>query len=134
MKTKNLFSILAVIIALVAGLSSCSKNEYNPEDYVTSLLSGDYQKDGMWKLHVTLNGDTLENYGYVRFDSKYMDVGTFRFVDVIPGISNVEYEKVPLKTTEKGFTFTISDDNDGNNFSIDGIVSLGQMTVNLKMP
>ena len=63
-----------------------------------------------------------------------MDVGTFRFVDVIPGISNVEYEKVPLKTTEKGFTFTISDDNDGNNFSIDGIVSLGQMTVNLKMP
>ena len=134
MKTKNLFCILAVIIALVAGVCSCSKNEYNPEDYVTSLLSGDYQKDGMWKLHVTLNGDTLENYGYVRFDSKYMDVGTFRFVDVIPGISNIEYEKVPLKTTEKGFTFTISDDNNGNDFSIEGIVSFGEMTANLKMP
>ncbi len=31
-----------------------------------------------------------------------MEVGTFRFVDVIPGISNVEYEKVPLKMTEEG--------------------------------
>ncbi len=134
MKAKNIFCILAVIIASVACISSCSKNEYDPEDYITSLLSGEYKKDGMWKLHVSLNGDPLENYGYVRFESKYMEVGTFRFVDVIPGISNVEYEKVPLKMTEEGSAFTITDNNSGNDFTIEGIVSFGEMTVNLKMP
>ncbi len=72
MKAKNLFCILAVILAIVAGISSCSKNKYDPEDYITSLLSGEYKKDGMWKLHVSLNGDPLENYGYVRFESKYI--------------------------------------------------------------
>lgn len=134
MKSKKLFCFLAVLLAIVAGISSCSKNEYDPEDYITSLLTGEYKKDGMWKLHVSLNGDPLENYGYVRFESKYMDVGIFRFVDVIPGIANVNYEKVPLKMTEDGCAFTITDNNSGNDFTIEGIVSFGEMTVNLKMP
>ena len=134
MKAKNLFCILAVILAIVAGISSCSKNKYDPEDYITSLLSGEYKKDGMWKLHVSLNGDPLENYGYVRFESKYMEVGTFRFVDVIPGFPMWNMRRYSLKMTEEGSAFTITDNNSGNDFTIEGIVSFGEMTVNLKMP
>lgn len=72
------FIILSLLLAVGAG--SCSEEKYNPEDYVSSVLSGEYKKDGLWQLYVTENGKPLNDYGSVRFDSKYLKEADFTFI------------------------------------------------------
>ena len=132
MKTR-IFTLVIISLLLAIGAGSCSKNEINPEDYTTSLLSGEYGKNQLWKLNVTVNGEPTEDYDYVRFDSKILKDGDFRFVNVIPGEKRKEFKDIPLTATEEGMTFTIEYEKNKKPVTIKGIVDLGEMTVNITM-
>ncbi len=132
MKTR-IFTFVIISLLLAIGTGSCSKNEINPEDYTTSLLSGEYGKNQLWKLNVTVNGEPTEDYDYVRFDSKILKDGDFRFVNVIPGEKRKEFKDIPLTATEEGMTFTIEYEKNKKLVIINGIVGLGEMTVNITM-
>ena len=132
MKTR-IFTFVIISLLLAIGTGSCSKNEINPEDYTTSLLSGEYGKNQLWKLNVTVNGEPTEDYDYVRFESKLLETGDFRFVDVIPGEKRKEFKNIPLTATEEGMTFTIEYEKNKKPVTIKGIVGLGEMTVNITM-
>lgn len=130
MKTRS-FALIVLILLFVAGMSGCSDNDYDPDDYVTSLLSGEYGKGQLWSLIVSENGEAVETAGYVRFESKDLKEANFRFVDVIPGESVNEFRNIPLSTTEKGVTFTIEFIRNDKTMTITGVVSAGQMTVDI---
>jgi len=132
MKTR-IFTFVIISLLLAIGTGSCSKNEINPEDYTTSLLSGEYGKNQLWKLNVTVNGEPTEDYDYVRFESRLLDTGNFRFVNVIPGEKRKEFKDIPLTATEEGMTFTIEYEKNKKLVIINGIVGLGEMTVNITM-
>lgn len=132
MKTR-IFTLIIISLLLAIGAGSCSKNEFNPEDYATSLLSGEYGKKQFWKLDVTVNGEPTEDYDYVRFESKLLETGDFRFVNVIPGEKRKEFKDIPLTATEEGITFTIEYEKNKKPVTIKGIVGLGEMTVNITM-
>lgn len=124
--------VCAIFLLLSAvGFSSCSNDEYDPNDYTTSILSGNYEKDGVYKLYVTENGEPLSDYGSVRFDSD-LKKANIRFVKVIPGVASKEFKNIPLVGTDDGITFTIDFDNNGKTIVIKGIVDLGKMTVDIK--
>ena len=59
MKTKLLFAIVSLLLTM--GVCSCSDKKYDPEDYITSILSGEYEKEGMWELTVSINGTALDH-------------------------------------------------------------------------
>ncbi len=131
MKTKLLsFAIITMLFTMVLG--SCSNNDYNPEDYITSMLSGEYGKGG-YKLILTQNGNPVETKGYVRFDSSLLQTGNFRFVDVIPGESKKEFKDVPLTSNDEGVLFTINYEKKGKTIVISGIINFGEMKVNLEI-
>lgn len=132
MKTKFVVLIILSLI-LTVGTGSCSKNDFNPEDFVTSWLSGEYGKKQFWKLNVTVNGESTDDYDYVRFDSKILKDGDFRFVNVIPGESKKEFKDIPLTVTEEGVSFTIEYVKNDSSIGIKGIVTPGEMTVNITM-
>lgn len=129
----SILKIYILTLLITMGISSCSKNEIDPEDYMTSMLSGDYSNGGLWKLYVTVNGESIQNYDKVRFESKNLTVGDFLFVNVIPGESKKEFKDVPLTVTEEGIAFTINHTKSKENIEVTGIVDLGTMTVNIKM-
>lgn len=116
-------------MACVVG--GCSKTDYNQDDYITSILSGDYEKEGLWKLFVSENGVTRDDYGYVRFDSKNLKEGDFRFVNVIPGEPEKTFNNIPLSETENGWTFSIEFLQDETKIEIKGIISFGEMKIDL---
>lgn len=129
---------LTLAILLLCGSSmvvpGCSKNEFNPEDYVQSVLSGEYGKRKLWTLNTILNGDTIQTDGYVRFESKYQtEEADFRFVNIIPGDSNKEFKNIPLTPADNGLTFTIDYSRKAGDVHISGTVTLGEMTVNMTM-
>lgn len=130
MKSKYVIFIIITLI-IPFGFISCTTNDYDPEDYVTSILSGEYEKDGFWKLIVTENGKILEDYNYVRFDSKTLQTGDFKFVEVIPGIPILQFKNIPLKETETGFSFRMVYNEKEKHIIITGIISFGEMTINL---
>lgn len=126
------FIILAIIV--IGSVCGCSKEkDYNPDDYNTSLLTGEYGKGQLWDLNVLLNDEPVNDYGYVRFESKDLKVADFRFVKVIPGESEKEFKKVPLTDTEEGMGFTIEYTKGKTPIVIKGVVDFGVMTVNIKM-
>lgn len=131
MKTKKLFIFTVLSLLMVMGAGGCS-NDDKP-DYGTSIFSGEYGKDGLWELYVTVNDESLDNYGYVRFDSKEMKDAYFRFVDVIPGEHRKEFKNIPLTATEEGFKFSIDYDRAGSKIIISGLLEFGKMTVNINM-
>lgn len=118
---------------MIIGMASCSKNEYDPDDFVTSVLSGEYGKDRLWKLNVTENGTPTETEGYIRFDSKYLKEADFRFFNVIPGEKECDFMNIPLSATSSGYEFSMEYQTAEKKIIIDGTVSLGVMTVNLSM-
>ena len=132
MKTR-IFTFVIISLLLTMGTGSCSKNEFNPEDSVTSWLTGEYGKNQFWKLDLTVNGEPTEDYDYVRFESKLLETGDFRFVNVIPGEKRKEFKDIPLTATEEGMSFTIEYVKNDNPVVINGIVTLGEMTVNITM-
>ena len=132
MKTR-FFALIILSLLVTIGIGGCSKHEINPEDYVTSVLTGDYGKKQFWKLNVTVNGEPTDDYDYVRFESKILEDGYFRFVNVIPGEAKKEFENIPLTATEEGMSFTIEYVKNDNPVVINGIVTLGEMTVNITM-
>lgn len=125
----KLFIIVLISALLSAGMGSCSKEEINPDDYATSILSGEYSKSGLWKLNVSLDGVQLENYGSVKFSSKMMDKGDFTFINVIPGVGSKEFKDIPLAESESGYGFIINYTDKNNNFRISGFVNFGEMSV-----
>ena len=130
MNTKQvIFTLLYIVLAL--GLSSCSKDEPHPEDYIYSILSGEYSKDGMWKLHVYDNNDPVSDFGSVKFLSKDMTVADVTFIDVLPGNNRQEFKNLPLSLTSEGYIFTAEDNTSGKTISVTGTVSLGEMTIRL---
>lgn len=118
---------------MLAGVCGCSDNKYNVDDSITSMLSGEYAKDGIWRLSVTVNGEPVNNYGHVRLDSKTLETANFIFVNVIPEEPHKEFKNIPLNVGENGFSFTINYDNSGKNITISGIVALGEMSVTITM-
>lgn len=125
---------LAILLLWGAAMvvPGCSKNEFNPEDYVQSLLSGEYGKGKLWNLNVILNGDTIQTEGYVRFDSKFQaEDADFRFMNVIPGESHKEFKKIPLTPADNGLAFTIDYSRKTGDIHISGTVTLGEMTVDM---
>lgn len=131
MKAKLIIFIsLSLLLAMAA--SGCSKDEPNPEDYFTSILSGEYSKNGLWKLYVTENGTPLDNYGYVRFESKYMTEANLKFVNIIPGEATKEFKNIPITDTEEGVVFRIEYVHKKTSILITGIVNLGTMKIDLK--
>ncbi len=131
MRTKYLSIIISLLLTM--GFSGCSNDEIDPNDYATSWLTGDYEKDGLLKLYVTEDGEPLSDYGSVRFDCKYDGTeAKIRFVNVIPGVASKQFKNVPLVGTEEGLTFTIEYDNKGKSVVIKGIVELWKMTVDIK--
>lgn len=121
-------------VLLMIGTAGCTKNnEYDPEDYVTSTLSGEYSKDGAWKLYVTVNGEPVDEYGFVRFDSKYLKVGEFKFIEVIPNQNIRVFKDIPLTLTNEGYTFVIDDIDQTCQITISGSVVFGKMTVNIEI-
>ena len=133
MKAKTI-SLIVLAILMVIGIGGCSKGkDYNPDDYLTSILSGDYGNGRLWDLKVMLNDEPISDYGYVRFDSKNLEVGDFRFVNVIPGVSKKEFKNIPLTATEEGMSFSIEDEQNATPVLISGVVNFGTMTVNINM-
>lgn len=128
----NFLSILVCSLLLMVGVNGCSKEKFDPDDYAVSVFSGEYGK-GLWKLAVTVNGEQLDNYGYVRFDSKMMTEGDFKFVDVIPGESFKEFKNVLLEDTDKGVSFKIEYTQSGKKVIVNGIMTLGKMAVDIRI-
>lgn len=125
---KILFSLLLTI-----GISSCSNHDFDPNDYITSWLSGDYEKDGVYKLYVMENGEPLSDFGSIRFDSKDLKEADIRFDKIIPGVASKEFKNIPLVDTDDGITFEIEYENSGKTIVITGIVNPGKMTVDIKI-
>lgn len=115
------------------GIGGCSKSENDIDNSITSILSGEYGKGDIWDLNVTVNGEPLQNYDYVRFDSKTLETADFLFVNVIPGESKREFKNIPLKTNEDGLMFSIDYIKSGKEVSISGSVWFGNMSVNIIM-
>ena len=130
MKFKLISLLLLSCILCVVG-SGCSKENINPDDFITSTLTGEYSKDGMWKLDVSENNTPLDNYGYVRFESKNLENGDFKFVNVLPGVTEKTYKNVPLTPKEDGFEFLIQDVQGENTIDISGTVGFGYMQINI---
>lgn len=80
---------------------------------------------------MTENGNHLENYDMVRFDSKDLKTADFIFKNVIPGKSSVTFKNVPLTETEKGWEFKMDYVVDKKTVVIEGTVTLGMMSVNI---
>jgi len=80
-----------------------------------------------------VNGQTLEDYGYVDFVTKSQPKGDFSFVNVIPGVEKKDYKDVPLTDNEDGINYTITDSGSGEKIVITGIILPGTMTVNITM-
>ena len=134
MLTKMKTTFLSILIlSLLIAIGGCSKVEFDPNDSVTSILSGEYGKDRLWILNVAENGSPIENKGYVRFDSKYLQDANFKFVNVLPGISSKEFKNIPLASDENGIIFEIPYQDGGQPIIITGTVTLGQMDINLKI-
>lgn len=134
MKNNQLVIIyLFSLFTLVFVTFGCSKNDNDPEDYYQSLLSGEYGKGKYWTLNTILNGDTIKTDGFVRFDSKDLTEGDFRFVDVIPGESYKEFKNVDLSASDEGVAFSIEYTRKADNVYITGIVSFGEMTVDMTL-
>ncbi|MDE6018975.1 MAG: DUF4925 domain-containing protein [Muribaculaceae bacterium] len=130
MKSKVLFQIVISLFVMVA-MGGCSKTEYDPEDYITSILTGQYGAQELCKLNVTENGVPMETNGYVRFDSKYLKVADFTFVNILPGIPSKTFEAIPLTQTESGYIFEIKYQSNDRTIVITGSVAMGQMNINL---
>lgn len=130
-KTMKIVSFFILTLLLTVGISGCSKEKFDPTDTVTSIFSGDYGNSGLWDLVVTVNGEQIENHGYVRFDSKLMKEGNFKFIDVIPGESTKEFKNVPLVETDKGMSFKIEYSQSDKPIVITGLIILGKMTVDI---
>ena len=133
MKTKTI-SLVVLAILMVIGVGSCSK-EYNPDDYIISFIDGEYGKDESRELNVTLNNKPLHDYGYVKFEMKNSGrVANIRFVNVIPGESEREFEKVPITSNDRGNpVFTIEYTQESTPMVIRGEIDGYTMTVNIKM-
>lgn len=131
MKTIKIF-IVIISLLFAIGLGSCSKDDA-PDDVYTSWLTGEYKKGGPYKLSVTENGKPLENYGSVRFDSKYLKDADMIFYNVIPGEKKREFKNVPLHEAEEGVGFTIDYAQGDKPITITGIVTLGEMAVEITM-
>ena len=133
MKTKTI-SLVVLAILMVIGIGGCSKGkDYNPDDYLTSILSGEYGNEKGWDLKVTVNDEQIDDYGYVRFDSRNLEVGDFSFVKVIPSESKKDFKNIPLTATEDGITFSIEYTKNTAPIIITGVVNFGSMIVNIKM-
>ncbi len=131
MKFKCLTLLLLSCLISMA-ISGCSKDEPNPEEYTTSVLSREYAKDGPWKLKVYENGQEINEHGSVRFSSTDLKKGDFIFVHVIPGYSSKEFNNIPLSSTGNGVSFKIEDNENKTPVEITGDISLGEMVVKLK--
>ena len=133
MKTKTISSVVLAIL-IVIGIGSCSK-EYNPDDYIISFIDGEYGKDESRELNVTINDQPLQDYGYVKFEMKNSErVADIRFVNVIPGESEREFEKVPITSNDRGNpVFTIEYTQESTPMVIRGEIDGFTMTVNIKM-
>ena len=129
---KSIITVVSLLI-IESIIISCSTNEYNPDDYYQSWLSGEYGKDSLWNLVTIINGDTVNNGGYVRFDSKDLEKADLRFVNVIPGKTYQEFKDVQLTDMDNGLSFTIDYIRKANNVHIIGIVRFGEMTVDMTM-
>lgn len=132
MKFKFL-NLIFVSILLAAGFSSCSNHDFDPEDYVVSILSGQYGKGG-FELIVTENSVPIEYSGYVVFHAKDLNVkmeADFNFVDILPGESKREFKNVKLYDSEEGILFTIDYEKDKNPIEITGTLFYGSMTINI---
>ena len=133
MKTKTISSVVLAILMMI-GIGGCSK-EYNPDDYIISFIDGEYGKDESRELNVTINDQPLQDYGYVKFEIKGLGKGAnIRFVDVIPGESEREFEKVPITYTDRGNpVFTIEYTQESTPMIIRGEIDGYTMTVNINM-
>lgn len=132
MKSKIL-NLVLVSILLAIGFGSCSNHDYNPEDYMVSIFSGQYGVGG-YNLNVTENEESKEYIGYVRFFAKNLEAkmeGDFTFVDILPGESKREFKNVSLIPIEDGFSFSINYVKDGENIDITGTLVFGLMTINI---
>lgn len=127
----KIFTTILLSLLLSVGFCACSDSDDNPDDYTSSILTGEYQKDGLWTLSVSVNGEAIDNYGYVRFESKNLETANFKFVDVIPGLGEATFSNIPLTQTDSGITFSISDNVSGNPITIEGTVIFGNMTINI---
>lgn len=132
MKTKSIFIFLTVLL-FCAFTNSCSKDDPDIEETYVSLLSGEYSKDGPWKLEVSINGVPLEDYGSVLLETEYIKDSTVTFINVIPGIAEKTFEHVKQNLTEKGQHFDIEFTESGKKISISGSVSAGLMIVDISM-
>lgn len=122
-----------MLLIVHLSLIGCSNNDYNPEDYYTSLLSGEYGKGKFWTLNTIFNWDSIQTNGFVRFDSKDLKEGDFQFIDIIPEDSYKEFKNVELSATQEGMTFSIDYVRNANNIRISGIITLGEMTVDMTL-
>ncbi|MCH5234886.1 MAG: hypothetical protein J1E16_06300 [Muribaculaceae bacterium] len=132
MKFKFL-NLIVVSILLATGFSSCSNHDFDPNDYVVSILSGKYGKGG-FELIVTENSVPIEYSGYVVFHAKDLNVkmeADFNFVDILPGESKREFKNVKLYDSEEGILFTIDYEKDKNHIEITGTLFYGSMTINI---
>ncbi|MDE5808250.1 MAG: DUF4925 domain-containing protein [Muribaculaceae bacterium] len=131
MKIKHLFILISLVFTL--GFGSCSQDTPNPEDYTSSILSGEYAKDGLWKLLVYENGNPISDYGSVIFASKDLEEADITFINVIPNNSRKEFHNVPLTSTDQGLTFSIEEVGENTLIKLNGIVKLGEMTIHIDM-
>ena len=131
MKTK-IFNLIMVTILFAIGFSSCSNHDFNPEDYVSSTLSGEYGK-GSYHLDIIENGEPIEFTGHVRFYTKDLDLnkGDFIFIDILPGESKKEFKDIPLIPTEEVFIFSMEYIKKNKNVVITGTLDFGLMTINI---
>ena len=129
----KILNLIFVSILLAAGFSSCSNHDFNPDDYVVSILSGQYGKGG-YELILTENSLPIEYTGYVVFHAKNLDVkmeADFDFVDILPGESKKEFKNVKLYDMGEGIAFSIDYEKDKNPIEITGNLIFGSMTINI---
>ncbi len=105
---------------------------------ILKIISHRYFQENIRKMEFgnymsQINGSAIEDYGYVRFDSKYLKEADFKFVDIIPNEHVKEYKNIPLSGTEEGCAFTIEDTINEKVIVITGVVSLGEMKINLNI-
>lgn len=125
---------MLLLLTVGIGMSGCSHNEFDPNDYYVSLISGDYGKGSAWNLTTIVNGDTIDGNGVVRF---YQKANTYdadiKFINVIPGESTKEFKNIPIEAADDGLVFSIDYNRKAEKLHISGNVSFGEMTVDINL-
>lgn len=124
----------SLLILFISALSIGCTSENNGEFSYTSYLNGKYGNGKEFKLTAVIDGTAVESEdSFVIFQLDDSNQGRFTFVNLIPGVSELSCNDIPLVDNQEmqwyefEFSKTISD----KVFNIEGHLFWGEMSLTI---